>query len=80
MGLFDRLQLTLAAPVIEDFLKSLILVYHVRQTHFTSFGDSAIYGFTAQSGFAFPKTLFYLSTRGGDQVPKAIVVADALIL
>lgn len=53
------------APIIEELLKSLILVYHVRRTYFTYFVDGAIYGFAAGTGFAILETLFYLMTYGG---------------
>ncbi|MEM7127850.1 MAG: PrsW family glutamic-type intramembrane protease [Chloroflexota bacterium] len=56
----------LVAPVLEELLKSLILVYHVRRTYFTYFVDGAIYGFAVGTGFAIFETLFYLTTYGGD--------------
>ena len=40
------------APIVEEILKSLILVYHVQQSDFTYFVDGAIYGFAAGTAFA----------------------------
>ena len=40
------------APVAEEILKALILIYLVRRTSFTYFVDGAIYGFAVGIGFA----------------------------
>lgn len=40
------------APVVEEILKALILIYLVRRPNFTYFVDGAIYGFAAGMGFA----------------------------
>ncbi|MBV7339856.1 PrsW family intramembrane metalloprotease [Chloroflexi bacterium TSY] len=60
------LLVTLVAPIIEELLKSLILIYHVRRTYFTYFVDGAIYGFATGTGFAIFETLFYVLILGGD--------------
>src|SRR5512136_1618188 len=52
---------TFVAPVIEEIVKSLILVYYVRRSDFTYFVDGAIYGFAAGTCFAVLENLFYLS-------------------
>ena len=41
-----------SAPVVEEILKALILIYLVRRPNFTYFVDGAIYGFAAGIGFA----------------------------
>lgn len=56
---------TLVAPVIEEIVKSLVLVYQVRRPGFTYFVDGAIYGFAAGTGFAVLENWLYLG-RGGD--------------
>lgn len=48
------------APVVEEILKALILIYLVRQTHFTYFVDGAIYGFGVGIGFAIFENYQYL--------------------
>src|SRR5262245_32110116 len=58
------LLVTLVAPIIEEVLKSLILVYQVRRPNFTYFVDGAVYGFAAGTGFAVLENLFYLSRAG----------------
>lgn len=40
------------APITEEILKALILIYLVRRPNFTYFVDGAIYGFAAGIGFA----------------------------
>lgn len=52
---------TLAAPILEEILKSLLLIYFVRQPDFTYFVDGAIYGFAAGVAFAVVENLLYLS-------------------
>ena len=48
------------APIVEEILKALILIYLVRQTHFTYFVDGAIYGFAVGIGFAVFENYQYL--------------------
>jgi RsiW-degrading membrane proteinase PrsW (M82 family) len=58
------LLVTLVAPMIEEMLKSLILIYKVRRPDFTYFVDGAVYGFAAGTGFAVLENLLYLSGAG----------------
>jgi RsiW-degrading membrane proteinase PrsW (M82 family) len=44
--------ITLYAPITEEILKAIILIYLVRRANFTYFVDGAIYGFAAGIGFA----------------------------
>jgi RsiW-degrading membrane proteinase PrsW (M82 family) len=60
------LLLTLVAPIIEEILKSLVLIYLVRRAAFTYFVDGAIYGFAAGVGFAMLENLLYLSRAGAN--------------
>jgi len=60
------LLLTLAAPIIEEILKSLALIYLVRRSDFTYFVDGAIYGFAAGTAFALLENLLYLHRAGAD--------------
>ena len=48
------------APVIEEILKGIILVYLIRQASFTYFVDGAIYGFAAGIGFAIIENFEYV--------------------
>ncbi len=59
------LLVVVVAPIIEELLKSLVLVYHVRRPDFTYFVDGAIYGFAVGTAFAILETPYYLVTRGG---------------
>lgn len=55
---------TVVAPVVEEFLKSLALVYLVRRPQFTYFVDGAIYGFASGTAFAVLENLLYLGRLG----------------
>lgn len=57
----------LVAPVIEEILKSSVLIYLVRRPSFTYFVDGAIYGFAAGIGFSVLENLLYLSRSGADE-------------
>lgn len=54
-----------SAPIIEEILKALILIYLVRRPNFTYFVDGAIYGFAAGMGFAVFENYFYLFGNPG---------------
>jgi RsiW-degrading membrane proteinase PrsW (M82 family) len=65
LGLSPRqaftLVVVLAAPIVEEISKSLVLVYFGRRPDFTYFVDGAIYGFAAGIGFSILENLFYIS-------------------
>jgi len=65
---------TVVAPVVEEVLKSVGLVYSVRRPDFTYFVDGAVYGFAAGTAFAILENLFYLS---GASAPMAVTVNRA---
>lgn len=48
------------APVAEEILKALILIYLVRRPNFTYFVDGAIYGFSIGIGFAIVENYSYV--------------------
>ncbi len=50
-----------SAPVLEEILKGLILVYFIYQASFTYFVDGAIYGFAAGIGFAVLENIEYVT-------------------
>ncbi|MBI2864733.1 MAG: PrsW family intramembrane metalloprotease [Chloroflexi bacterium] len=58
------LVVTVTAPIAEEILKSLALVYLVRRSDFTYFVDGAIYGFAAGSAFAVLEGLDYMLHAG----------------
>lgn len=64
----------LTAPITEEFLKSLILIYLVRRKDFTYVVDGAIYGFTVGTGFAVIENVSYLY-----RVPESATLAIAVI-
>jgi RsiW-degrading membrane proteinase PrsW (M82 family) len=49
------------APLIEEFLKGLILVHLIRRNRIGFPVDSAIFGFAAGAGFAMIENLYYLN-------------------
>jgi RsiW-degrading membrane proteinase PrsW (M82 family) len=60
-GVVDRDTLVrFVAPVIEEILKGLILLYLIRQPAFRYFLDGAIYGFAAGIGFAIFENFEYV--------------------
>lgn len=61
-----------SAPVIEEILKALILVYLVRRPNFTYFVDGAIYGFAAGIGFAIFENYSYILSNPGTALGIAI--------
>lgn len=56
---FERVS-TRTAPVIEEILKALILLYFIQRPRFRYFVDGAIYGFGAGIGFAMTENIFYI--------------------
>jgi len=60
------------APVAEEILKALILLYLVRRPQFTYFVDGAIYGFAIGIGFAVAENYQYLLTAGGSVLMTAV--------
>ncbi len=58
--------LTVTAPIIEEILKSLVLVYYIRRPDFTYFVDGAIYGFASGTAFSVFENYFYLYMEGGE--------------
>jgi RsiW-degrading membrane proteinase PrsW (M82 family) len=56
----------LVAPVVEETVKSLALVYYEKRPEFTYFVDGAIYGFAAGTGFAVIENLWYLTRVGSE--------------
>jgi RsiW-degrading membrane proteinase PrsW (M82 family) len=61
-----------SAPVIEEILKSLILIYLVRRVSFTYFVDGAIYGFASGIGFAIIENYYYVYTHQNAAVGLAV--------
>ena len=53
----------LTAPIIEEILKSLVLIWLVRQPSFKYAVDGAIYGFSVGIGFAVAENLLYISNN-----------------
>ncbi len=51
-----------SAPIIEEILKGLILIYLVRRPSFTYFVDGAIYGFASGIGFAIFENYEYIAS------------------
>ena len=51
---------TVIAPIVEEILKSLMLVYYIRKPDFTYFVDGAIYGFASGIGFSVFENYYYL--------------------
>ena len=56
--------ITITAPVIEEFLKALVLLYIISLPRFRYFVDGAVYGFATGIGFAMSENLLYMT--GGD--------------
>jgi RsiW-degrading membrane proteinase PrsW (M82 family) len=52
------------APIVEEFLKSIYVVFLVRSRRVGFMVDAAIYGFAAGAGFAFVENIYYLQSLG----------------
>lgn len=50
-----------SAPILEEILKAIILLFLVRQVNFTYFVDGAIFGFAAGIGFAIIENVEYVT-------------------
>ncbi len=61
-----------SAPILEEILKGIILVYLVRKVDFTYFVDGAIYGFAAGIGFAIVENFEYIFANPGAVLMVAI--------
>lgn len=62
----DRTVLSLyAAPVMEEILKALYLVYLLRSHRIGFLVDAAIFGFGIGTGFSLVENVYYLSSRPG---------------
>jgi len=68
--------LRLVAPITEEILKSVILLYLVRRKDFNYVVDGAIYGFGTGIGFAVPENFEYI-TRNPEA---AVTIALARVL
>ncbi len=70
------LLVTLVAPIVEEIIKSLVLVYYVRRPDFTYFVDGAIYGFAIGTTFGLLENLLYVSrTQGAASTGTALALA-----
>lgn len=56
------LVITLLAPLIEEALKALVLLYYTRQPSFHYFVDGAVYGFSVGIGFSMVENIVYLGS------------------
>lgn len=65
----------LVAPIIEEIVKSLALVYFGRRPDFTYFVDGAIYGFAAGIGFSILENLFYISRTSSGSEGALLVIS-----
>ena len=61
-----------SAPIAEEILKAIILLYLVRRPNFTYFVDGAIYGFAAGIGFAIFENFSYIQGNPGAALSLAI--------
>lgn len=62
----QRIMPRYVAPVTEEVLKSLFIVYLVRTGRVGFLVDAAIHGFAVGAGFAFMENVYYLQTVGDD--------------
>jgi len=65
----------LVAPIVEEIVKSLILIYFGRRPDFTYFVDGAIYGFAAGIGFSVLENFWYMSQSGSVNQGPVIVIS-----
>lgn len=58
LGFYSRY----GAPVVEEVLKSIYLVYLIKSKRIGFMVDSAIFGFAIGAGFAFVENIYYLQS------------------
>jgi hypothetical protein len=64
----------LLAPIVEELVKSLVLIYFGRKPDFTYFVDGAIYGFAAGIAFSILENIWYLAQlQSASQAPLAVI-------
>lgn len=71
------LTVVLVAPIVEEIVKSLALVYFGRRPDFTYFVDGAIYGFAAGIGFSILENFFYITQAGTASQGPVLVISRA---
>ncbi|MBN1202206.1 MAG: PrsW family intramembrane metalloprotease [Anaerolineae bacterium] len=64
----DDLVPRLTAPILEEILKSLILIYLIRHPSFRYIVDGAVYGIAVGIGFGLSENLFIYLPNSGDAV------------
>jgi RsiW-degrading membrane proteinase PrsW (M82 family) len=69
------LTVVLVAPIVEELVKSLALIYFGRRPDFTYFVDGAIYGFAAGIGFSILENFWYMSQAGGAEQGPVLVIS-----
>ncbi|MCP5087475.1 MAG: PrsW family intramembrane metalloprotease, partial [Rhodobacteraceae bacterium] len=67
------------APVSEELLKALFLIFLVRRAQFTYFVDGAIYGFAVGMGFAIIENALYLSKTPDVSLAMSRVISTNLM-
>ncbi|MEP7292093.1 MAG: PrsW family glutamic-type intramembrane protease [Chloroflexota bacterium] len=75
----QALVVNLAAPLIEEILKALVLVYLIRQPSFRYFVDGAVYGFVVGIGFAVVENLAYVSAQPSLSLASTRVLSTSLM-
>jgi len=68
------------APVAEEVLKSLCLIYISQQAGFTYFVDGAVYGFAAGIGFSITENFLYMSYHPDLALPLMFVRSFSVCL
>ncbi len=56
------------APVVEELLKSLFIIYLIRSQKLGFLVDGAIYGFAIGAGFAFVENIYYIDALGSSSM------------
>lgn len=69
------LTVILVAPIVEEIVKSLILVYYARRPDFAYFVDGAIYGFATGIGFSILENFWYLFQAGSATQAPVLVIS-----
>jgi RsiW-degrading membrane proteinase PrsW (M82 family)/CRP-like cAMP-binding protein len=73
------LVVTLLAPLIEEVLKALVLLYYTRQPSFYYFVDGAVYGFSVGIGFSMVENIVYLGGNPSLSLAMTRVLSTSLM-
>lgn len=78
LGLPYEVLTRVTAPIIEEILKAIILVYFITRPRFRYLVDGAVYGFAAGIGFAVFENFYFISGDDGQGAALGLAISRVL--